>query len=238
MKQRLIAVFAQLMVGIFVISFTFGTALSADVRKPIGKDKKTAKIFTEPIYQTPKKVILIPGSMQEVKSNRKNLVIEFEKMHKTGKFPIVRIQGIQFKLTKPNNKLEFTWQKAGYELTWLPFSEKVALVSSEPMFKKSFSLQDENVKSKLIRPGLTVESKRRDGVMAKLQVVDVIKDANGQMEKFSVRTFADKSVASQYHTENNIMAPEFHKQYEKGINGEVLFVFTSDEKGKIYVYYR
>ena len=238
MKQRLIALIFQLIVGIFIVSLTFDTALSAGEQKPTGNDKKAAKPLAEPIYETPKKVILVPGSMQEVKSNRKNLVIEFEKMHKTGKFPIVRIQGIPFKLTKPNNKLEFTWQKAGYELTWLPFSEKVALVSSEPLFKKSFSLQDENVKSKLIHPGLAVESKRRDGQMAKLQVVDVLKNSQGQMEKFSVRTFADKNVPTQYHTENNILAPEFHKQYEKGINGEVLFVFTSDDKGKIYVYYR
>ena len=238
MKQRFLTLVFHLVVSIFVIGLTFGTAMSAGGQKPAESGKKRAKSFAEPIYKTPKKVILVPGSMQEVTTNRKNLVVEFEKMHKTGKFPIVRIQGIAFKLTKPNTKLEFTWQKAGYELTWLPFSDKVAMVSSEPLFKKSFSLQDENVKSKLIHPGLSVESKRRDGVVAKLQIVDVLKNAKGQMEKFSVRTFANKTVPSEYHNENNILAPEYHKQYEKGINGEVLFVFTSDDKGKIFVYYR
>ena len=159
-------------------------------------------------------------------------------MHKTGNFPIVRIQGIPFKITKPENNLEFTWQKAGYELTWLPFSQKVALVSSEPFLKKSFSLQDKNVKSKLIHKGLTIQSKRRDGIISELQVVDVVKNSKGGMDKFSVRTFANKTIPSEYHNENNILAPEYHKQYEKAINGEVLFVFTSDDKGKIYVYYR
>ena len=38
--------------------------------------------------------------------------------------------------------------------------------------------------------------------------------------------------------ENNRLAPEYHKQYEKGVNDEVLFIFTTDEIGDIYVYYR
>lgn len=228
----------QLLV-MFTFLFVLGHSGYATVKDKTGKSpKNSTKSFTEPIYVSPKKVILISGSMQEIVRNKKQLIIEFEKMHKTGNFPVVRIQGIPFKLTKPNNNLEFTWQKAGYDLTWLPFSQKVALVSSEPFFKKSFSLEDKNVNNKLIHAGLTVESKRRDGVMAKLQVVNVKTNAKGQMEKFSLRTFADKTIPSEYHNENNILAPEFHKQYEKGINGEVLFVFTSDDKGKIYVYFR
>jgi hypothetical protein len=189
-------------------------------------------------YVNPKRVSLEPGSVQVIKVGQDRLVIEYESMHKTGNFPIIRIQGIPFKLRKAGDAIAFFWRQETYELVWSPNTEKVALLSSEAFATESFSVSSKDVKNSIIYQGLTVETKRRDGVVSKLEVVDVQKDAHGKMEKFSVRTFADKTNTLDFHNENNILAPEFHRQYEKGINDEVLYIFTTDAEGQIFVYYR
>ncbi len=181
---------------------------------------------------------MVPGSVQQVKKGKASLVIKYEKLHKTKKFPIIRIQGIPFKLRKKGDNLVFTWQQAGYEVVWAKGDKEVILMSSDPFKRKSFSVKNKDVKNSIIYKGLVVETKRRDGVMSKLEVVDVIKDSSGNMEKFSVRTYANKANPAEFHNENNILSPEFHKQYEKGINDEVLYIFTSNKKGEIFVYYR
>ncbi|MCP4749726.1 MAG: hypothetical protein GY866_02430 [Proteobacteria bacterium] len=199
-----------------------------------GKAKSTQNVD----YVSSKKAILVPGSIQKIVSGKKTLVIEYEKMHKTGKFPIVRIQDIPFKLRKSGKNLEFTWQKVGYELVWLSKGDKVSLASSEAFNRKSFSVKNKNIKNTVISKGLTVETKRSDGVVSILKVVDIVKDSSGKMKKFSVKTYGDKNNPNEFHSENNIMAPEYYKQYEKGINDEVLYIFTSNENGQIFVYYR
>ncbi len=189
-------------------------------------------------YVSPKKIIMVPGSYQTIRKGKASLKVKYERIHKTGKFPIVRIQSIPFKLRKKGDRLEFTWQQAGYEVLWAKGGKEIILMSSEAFKKQSFSVKNKNVKNSIIYKGLMVETKRRDGAMSKLEVVDIVKDSTGRMEKFSVRTFADKKNPSQFHNENNILSPEFHKQYEKGINDEVLYIFTSNKKGEIFVYYR
>jgi len=182
---------------------------------------------------------MLPGGVQKINKGKASLVIEYEKLHKTKKFPIIRIQGIPFKLRKKGNNLVFTWQQAGYEVIWAKGGQEVILMSSDPFKKrKTFSVKNKDVKNSIIYKGLTVETKRRDGSMSKMEIVDVIKDSKGNMEKFSVRTFANKANPAEFQNENNILAPEFHKQYEKGINDEVLYIFTSNKKGEIFVYYR
>ena len=223
-----------------LVSTSFLDVSAATKPKVASKD---AKQSGQPriIQVSPKKVILVPGSIQRIKTGKKGddiLAIEFEKMHPKGKFPIIRIQGIPFKLPKRGHSIEFTWKTAGYELMWLKEGEKVSLLSSKPFGEKTFSTKAKKVKSALIRTGLIVETKRSNGIKSKLEVTNVVKDSDGKMEKFSVRTHGDAKKAGEYHTENNIPRPKFHKQYEKGVNGEILYIFTSNEKGQVYVYYR
>lgn len=232
MKRAVLAVLLIIMLGL----------PAAYAQKATPKvEKKQANPGNESLnvtYVTPKKVIMVPGSRQTIRKGKSSLKIEYEGLHKTEKFPIVRIQSLPFKLRKKGDRLEFTWQQAGYEVIWAKGGKEVVLMSSEPFKKKSFSVKNKNVKNSIIYKGLIVETKRRDGKMAKLEVVDIIKDSKGGMEKFSVRTFANRENSSEFHNENNILAPEYHKQYEKGINDEVLFIFTSNKKGEIFVYYR
>lgn len=223
---------------LIVIGMSDCMAETKQIKKLPADSSAKTEATTKVVYVSAKKVILVPGSRQQITSGEKTLTIEFSNMHKTGNFPIIRIQSIPFKLTKPGDNLEFTWQQAGYELMWLPNSQKVSLASSAPFAQQTFSVKDKDVKNDIIYKGLIVETKRKNGLISKLEVVDLEKDAKGQMQKFSVKTYADKQDSSEYHNENNIMAPEYHKQYEKGINDEILFVFTSDEKGQIHVYYR
>ena len=239
---------AVLFIGLLAFTtlttLTINTVFAATAPKKDAVQKGTPKKESKSpriIQVSPKKVIMLPGSIQRIKTGKDGktiLNIEFEKMHPKGKFPVIRIQEIPFKLKERGNSIEFTWRQAAYELTWLKEGEKVSLLSSEPFGEKTFSTKAKQVKHKLIRPGLIVETKRADGVTSKLEVTSVVKGSNGSMEKFSVRTFADKKVSNSYHTENNILRPEFHKQYEKGVNGEILYIFTSNKKGEIFVYYR
>lgn len=233
MKRLIVIGLLLVIFGCFeVFTLTGKSKIEKLILKPVEKSSVNIE------YVSPKKVLLSPGSIQYVTSGKKTLRIEYEKLHKTGKFPIIRIQDIPFKLTKRGDDLEFTWQTAGYEITWLNKSDKVSLKSSKQFNKKTFSVKNKNVKNNLIREGLIVKTKRRNGVMSKLEIVTVEMGADGKMKKFSVRSYADKDNVSEFQNENNIMAPEFYKQYEKGVNDEVLYIFTSDENGQIFVYYR
>ena len=189
-------------------------------------------------YVSPKKAILSQGSIQSITSGKKTLTIEYREMHKTGKFPVVRIQGIPFKLTQEGENLEFTWATAGYNLRWIPKTNDVSLISSKPFNEKSFDLQSEKTKHKVIYRGLIIETPKRDNTVSTLEVTDVKMSSDGKVEQFSVKTFGDKTALSNYQVENNILAPEYHKQYEKGVNDEILYIFTSNEKGEVIVYYR
>ncbi len=233
MKRVILTVLLTVLIGIPV-----GYAKNKAVQPVKEKQASPGNESLNVTYVSPKKVIMVPGSRQTIRKGKSSLMIEYEKMHKTKKFPIIRIQKIPFKLREKGDRLEFTWQQAGYEVLWAKGEKEVLLMSSEAFKKQSFAVKDKNVKNSIIYKGLVVETKRRDGTMSKLEVVDVIKDSNGGMEKFSVRTFANRDNPSEFHNENNILAPEFHKQYEKGINDEVLFIFTSNKKGEIFVYYR
>ena len=222
------------------VLLSFSICHAQSQKKAAGKKNQSSQVdeSTNVTYVSPKKVIMVPGSVQKIKKGKDSLVIKYEKLHQTKKFPIIRIQGIPFKLRKKGDNLVFTWQQAGYEVVWAKGNKEVILMSSDPFKRKSFSVKNKDVKNSIIYKGLVVETKRRDGVLSKLEVVDVIKDSSGNMEKFSVRTFANKDNPAEFHNENNILSPEFHKQYEKGINDEVLFIFTSNKKGEIFVYYR
>ncbi|PCI25255.1 MAG: hypothetical protein COB67_10955 [SAR324 cluster bacterium] len=188
-----------------------------------------------------RKVILSPGNIQRIKTGEEGetiLGIEFEHLDPMGDFPVVRIQGIPFKLTKRGESIKFTWQQASYELVWLPQGDKVSLLSSEPFGERTFSPKAQQVKRELLYKGLAVETKRMNGVHAKMEVTGIVKNREGKMEKFSVRTFSNKARVKSYQNENNIIAPAFQDQYEKGVNGEVLFIFSTNKQGQIYVYYR
>ncbi|NQU64753.1 MAG: hypothetical protein HQ517_10815 [SAR324 cluster bacterium] len=189
-------------------------------------------------YVSPKKVIMVPGSLQKISKGKESLIIEYEKLHKTGNFPIIRIQGVPFKLREKGDNLVFTWHQVGYEVVWAKSGEEVILMSSEEFKRKTFSVKNKDVRNSVIFKGLVVETKRSDGSVSKLEVVDVVQSPNGKMEKFSVRTYANKDNPAEFQNENNILSPEFHKQYEKGINDEVLYIFTSNNKGEVFVYYR
>jgi len=232
MKRAAIAVLLMLMLG---VSTGFAEE-PAQVAKESPPDPGNESVNVT--YVNPKKVVLVPGSRQTIRKGKSELTIVYEELHKTGKFPIVSLQGIPFKLQNKGERLAFTWQQAGYEVIWATEGGQVLLMSSEAFQKESFSVKNKDVKNSIIYKGLVVETKRRDGVMSKLEVVDIIRDGQGRMEKFSVRTFADRANPAEFHNENNILAPEYHKQYEKGINDEVLFIFTSNKKGEIFVYYR
>ena len=229
---------------VLIIVISLGLSVGYAQEKKVQPKKQTQTQTTteneslNTTYVTPKKVIMVPGSRQTIKKGKSTLMVEYERLHKTKKFPIIRVQGIPFKLREKGNRLEFTWQQAGYEVLWAKGDKGVFLMSSEAFKKKSFSVKNKDVKNSIIYKGLVVETKRRDGVMSKLEVVDIIKDSAGKMEKFSVRTFANRDNPAEFHNENNILSPEFHKQYEKGINDEVLYIFTSNKKGEIFVYYR
>jgi hypothetical protein len=233
MKRVILAIFLALMLGV-PAGYAQKKVSQTAKTVPANPGNESHKVT----YVSPKKVMMVPGSYQTIRKGKSSLKIEYERMHKTGKFPIVRIQKIPFKLRKKGDRLEFTWQQAGYEVLWAKGGKEIILMSSDAFKKQSFSVKNKNVKNSIIYKGLMVETKRRDGAMSKLEVVDIVKDSTGRMEKFSVRTFADKKNPSQFHNENNILSPEFHKQYEKGINDEVLYIFTSNKKGEIFVYYR
>ena len=184
-----------------------------------------------------KKVILSPGAVQRIGKKGNNLEIDYERLHPSGKFPVVRIQGLPFKMTKRGEKLSFSWNKAGYELFWLKEGNEVALLSSAPFAEAKLNAKSASAKHLLIKKGLIVKAKRKDGKFAKLKVTNVVKDNKGRMQKFSTETHGDeKGMNSQ--SEQNIMAPEVGKQYEKAVNGEILYIFTSNKNGQIFVYYR
>ncbi len=197
-----------------------------------GKKKGAApKVVNE------KTVILSPGTVQRVKAGKDQLEIDYDRLHPTGKFPEVKIQGIPFKLAKRGEKLAFTWNKATYELTWKGKGNQVQLRSSNDFAgTPKLSTRDKKAKHALIKSGLVVKTKRKNGTIAKLEVVQV-RRAGKKMVKFSTKTFADEN-SPEYQMENNIMPPETFKQYEKGVNGEILFIFTSNRQGQIFVYYR
>ncbi|MBU2643784.1 hypothetical protein KKI24_03690 [bacterium] len=233
MKRAILALLLGALLG-FPVCYAQSQATAPADKPQVNPGNESVNIT----YVSPKKVIMVPGSKQTIRKDKDSLVIEYEKRHKTENFPIIRIQEIPFKLTEKGDKLEFTWQRAGYEVIWSKGDDEVILMSSEAFQRESFSVKNKDVKSSIIYKGLVVETKRREGIVSKLEVVDVIRDATGNMEKFSVRTYADKGNTTEFQNENNILRPEFHKQYEKGVNDEVLYIFTSNKKGEIFVYYR
>ena len=184
-----------------------------------------------------KKVLLSPGAVQRIGKKGNNLEIEFEKMHPSGKFPVIRIQGIPFKVTNREEKISFSWNKAGYDIFWLKKGDQVALLSSENFAEAKLTPKSSQAKHKIIKKGLVVTTKRKNGKIAKLKVTDVQKDRKGRMKKFSTETYAEQT-GKNYQSEQNIMAPEVEKQYEKSVNGEILYIFTSNKRGQIYVYYK
>lgn len=233
MKQTTLTV---MMAFLLSLASVFGQDKATQQQKPAQPDPGNESVNIT--YVSPKKVIMVPGSRQTINKGKETLTVEYEKLHKTEKFPIVRIQDIPFKLRKKGDSLVFTWQTAGYEVVWVKDNKEVYLLSSQPFKKESFSVKNKDVKNSIIYEGLVVETKRKDGIMSKLEVVDITKDSQGRMEKFSVRTYANKDNPSEFHNENNILSPEYHKQYEKGINDEVLYIFTSNKEGEVFVYYR
>ena len=225
----------SLLLGISNIAF------AAEAKVPeVAADHDSVQVSAKnkPIVVTPKKIYLVPQSFKQVTSGKDTLTIEYEKLHPKGKYPIVRIQGIQFNIRQQAETIEFTWHGAGYMMVWPKGeTEKVALMSSTPFDSAAFSPEKKNVQHALIKEGLTVSTKRQDGKTAKLEVTAIEKDGK-KIQKFSIRTFADQTIATEFQNENHTVAPEVNKQYEKGVNGEVLFIFTSDAKGKVYVYWR
>ncbi|MDT8446494.1 MAG: hypothetical protein RRB13_06305 [bacterium] len=206
----------------------------------VAADHEPAKLTgkNKPILVGPKKVLLVPQSFKQVTSGKDTLTIEYEKLHPTDKYPIVRIQGIQFNVRTQGETIEWTWQGAGYMMVWPKNeAEKVTLMSSEPFDKQAFTPEKKDAKHALIKEGLKVQTKRQDGTVAMLEIT-AVEEQGGKMTKFSARTFSDEKQADQFQNENNIPAPPVHKQYEKGVNGEVLFIFTSNDKGQIFVYWR
>lgn len=186
----------------------------------------------------PKKIFLVPQSFKQVNSGKDTLTIEFEKLHPAAKYPMVRIQGIQFNIRTQGETIEWTWHGAGYTMVWPKNeTEKVLLMSSEPFDKQAFTPEKKDVKHALLKEGLKVKTKRQDGTVALLEVT-AVEEMGGKMSKFSTRTFSDETKEAEFQNENNIPAPPTAKQYEKGVNGEVLFIFTSNEKGQVYVYWR
>ncbi len=186
-------------------------------------------------------VLLSIGNIQRIKTGENGdsiLNIEFFDMDPYEYFPIIKIQGIPFKLTQRGQSLIFTWQNANYTLTWLSTSDEVSLVSSQPFGERTFSPKAKQVKTKLIFKGLSIESERLSGETARLDITGVILGNEGEMAKFSIKTYSDTRNMENYQNENNLVAPGIEAQIEKGINGEVLFIFTKNEKGAIDVYYR
>ncbi|MDH5559233.1 MAG: hypothetical protein OEY59_00085 [Deltaproteobacteria bacterium] len=222
----------------FFIAGSVGFAKNQNVQildeKAGSSERKSYKVT----FESPKKAILTPGSIQTITSKDTNLTIEFQEMHKTGNFPVIKIQSLPFKLTSTEDSIKFTWKGVGYELKWLPEGKKVALLSSEPFAEKTFTTKTRKVNHQVIKKGLIVETKRRDGVLSSLEVTGIDRDEQGKVKSFSVLTYSDKTKESEYHNENHITAPELYQQYEKAVNGEVLFIFTTNPKGLVEVYYR
>ncbi|OGG94119.1 MAG: hypothetical protein A2508_00510 [Candidatus Lambdaproteobacteria bacterium RIFOXYD12_FULL_49_8] len=213
---------------------------SADAPAEVAQDhdKPSVEGKNKPIVVNPKKVFLVPNSFKQITNGKDTLTVEYESLHKTGKYPQVRIQGIQFNLRKQDDQVDFTWHGSGFQLVWPKNEpEKVALTSSEPFDTQAFSPEKPNAQHALIKEGLEVKSKRQDGKTAKLEVTGV-EEKDGKMAKFSVRTFSDEAEDDKFQNENHIPAPEEKTQFEKGVNGEVLFIFTSNAKGQIFVYWR
>lgn len=226
----------QFLMTLLISGALFSLSAASNVVPADSGEEKTVSRNVK--YLSPKKAILTPGSLQSITSGKKTLTIEYRELHKTGQFPVVRIQGIPFKLTREGENLEFTWAAAGYDLKWKPQSIEVILTSSEPFNDKSFDLKAATTKHQVIYKGLIVETKRGDNTISMLEVTNMIAGSDGKMKQFSVKTWGDKSAASNFQIENNILAPEFHKQYEKGVNDEILYVFTTNERGEVVVYYR
>lgn len=218
-----------------IVSLIFSLSAAPQLPQAALEKKAVSKNVT---YLSPKKAILRPGSLQSIVSGKQVLTIEYRQMHKTGKFPVVRIQGIPFKLTEEGENLEFTWATVGYDLKWIPKTNHVALISSKPFNEKSFDLKAASTLHKVIHKGLIIETKRENKTVSMLEVTDVTLEADGKMKQFSVKTWGDKTAVTNFQIENNILRPEFHKQYEKGVNNEILYVFTSNERGEVVVYYR
>jgi len=231
MKTGLIVLFS-LLLGIATPAFAAKAEVAAN------HDAVKVKAKNKPIVVNPKKVYLVPQSFKQVTKGKDTLTIEYERLHPKEKYPMVRIQGIQFNIRQQNESMEFTWHGAGYMMVWPKGeTEKVALMSSAPFDSSAFSPEKKNVHHAKLKRGLIVSAKRQDGKKSKVEVTD-IEMAGGKMHKFSIRTFADEKVPTEFQNENHTPAPEQQKQYEKGINGEVLFIFTTDAKGQIYVYWR
>ncbi|MDX2471961.1 MAG: hypothetical protein QNL04_15430 [SAR324 cluster bacterium] len=223
-----------LVFSLFFAPLSFAVAKDAVEVKSNYVGKKTGKA---PEVINPKKVLLAPGAVQRIGKKGNNLEIEYEKMHPSGNFPVVRIQGIPFKMTNREEKLSFSWNKAGYDLFWLKKGNQVALLSSADFAEDKLTAKSTAAKHQVIKKGLVVTTKRKNGKTSKLKVTDVQKDKKGRMKKFSTETYAEKA-GKDYQSEQNIMAPEVEKQYEKSVNGEILYIFTSNKNGQIYVYYK
>jgi len=207
----------------------------------VKKDYQGQAEGTAPKVVNPKKVILTPKTVQRIKSpNGEQLEIAFERIHPAGKFPEVRIQGIPFKMEKRGEKIAFTWNQAGYELTWADQGDEVILLSSQAFAQAEeakLSPDNKEAKHALLKKGLVVTAKRKNGKTARLEVTNLEQDKAGKMTKFSTKTQGDEN-SPEFQMENNIMPPETFKQYEKGIDEEILFIFTSNRNGQIFVYYR
>jgi len=215
-------------------------AWAAKPKSEVASNHDAVKVSAKnkPIVVNPKKIYLVPQSFKQVTKGKDTLTIEYERLHPKDHYPIVRIQGIQFNIREPNETMEFTWHGAGYMMVWPKGEkEKVAFMSSVPFDSAAFSPDKKDVHHALLKKGLIVTAKRQDGKKAKLEVTD-LEMADKKMNKFSIRTFADEKVPTVFQNENHTPAPEVDVQYEKGVNGEVLFIFTSDKKGQIFVYWR
>lgn len=193
----------------------------------------------QPIPDGPKKVLLVPQSYKQVVSGKDTLTVEYEKLHPKEKFPIVRIQGIQFNLRQRGETTEFTWSGEGYSLAWPKGDTENVVFTTSGTFEAeaAFGPEKKDSQKALVKEGLIVQTKRQDGKTSKLEVTGVEKEGEA-VTKFSIKTYADEQVAADSQSENHIPAPEVKKQYEKAINGEILYIFTSDKDGKVWVYWR
>lgn len=225
--------FKHLFIFVFVLSCN--AYAQEFVEEAVGQGIEPIRIISS------REVILSVGNIQRIKTGENGdsiLNIEFFQLDPVEKFPIVKIQGIPFKITQRDENIKFTWQNANYTLVWMETGDKVSLISSEPFGERTFSAKAKQVKSELIYKGLSIETKRLSGEVARLDITGVRSNKDGEMEKFSLKTFSDTRNMDNYQNENDLVAPRVKEQIEKGINGEVLFIFAADEKGEIYVYYR
>ncbi len=196
---------------------------------------KTVK-RVHPSIVSDRKINLYEGSLKILKQGKEIVRVYFQGIDRQKQVAHIVIQDILFEIKDPKTPLDFKWKDASFSLRWLlPDSQentdRIQMTSDKPFVDIKYN-------TTTIRKDLFVKAHVQNNVVSSLKVTDLKKDSQGRVQTFSLKMTPDVTKQNVTVEDHNIAVPKVKEQYERAINGKVIYLFAQDLKGQVHLYYR